>query len=216
MNDTARTVYTYAVQVPYLRLAMQELQEYYELHSIAVTETSSAVITVPIGYTEIVYNGVAPVPALPSDMIEPQQLWERQTGIDPFIPMNKREYLPHYLAGIETNQFIFYVWQSQKIIMLPCIQANDIKIDYIKQLFTPVTNESSQINVINAQTFLQYRTAGLLAEFIERNVPSANSLNALGILALDRATGIAIKGKQNIATRRRPFRSGYKRMGWTT
>lgn len=212
MNDTARTVYNYTVQVPYLQMALQELQEEFELNSIPVTETSSAVINMPAGSDVIVYNGIG-VPSLPDDMVEPLQLWERQEGIDPYVPMFKRDFIPHELEGIETNQFIYWVWQSQEIRVLPANQDNDIKIDYVKQLFTEITDENAQINVINARSFLEYRTAGLLAEFIERNITSANSLNAVALLARDRVVGIGAKGKQNIQTRRRPFRAGYKQRG---
>ena len=216
LNDTAQTVYTYVAQLPYLKIALQELREYYALHNIPVTEEVSAVINIPTGEVAIVYNGLAPTPSLPNDMVEPLQLWERQEGIDPFIPMTKRDFLPHQLEGVETNQFIFYVWQKNEIRFLPANQDNDIKIDYIRQLFTDVVNESSQLNVINAVTFLQYRTAALCAEFIERNKTSSDSLTAYAALALDRATGISVKGTQNIMTRRRPFRAGYKRGGWVT
>lgn len=215
MNDTARTVYTYAVQVPYLNLAMHELREEFELNSVSTVQQTSTIINMPAGAIQITYNAVGQ-PRLPDDMIEPQELWERQEGIDPFIPMTKLDYLPHNLEGMETNQFIYFIWNGQAIQVLPSNQDNDIKIDYIKQLFVPVVNEASIINVINAQSFLEYRTAGLLAEFIERNLTSATSMNNYATLALDRATGIKVKGKQSISTRRRPFRSGYKKMGWMT
>lgn len=215
MNDTAKVTYSYSVQPPYLNMALQELQEYYELHNISVTEEVSAVIQVDIGETEITY-GATLTPALPNDMIMPKQLWERTRNIDPWVPMTRRDFLPHNLEGIQTNMFIFWVFQSQKIKLLASNQNNDIKMDYIRNLFTPVVNESSFINVVNAATFLQYRTAGLMAEFIERNQPTADKLNSYAALAIDRAAGIDIKGKQNIMTRRRPFRGGYKRGGWVT
>lgn len=214
MNDTAMTVYTYTAQVPYLRIAANELQEHYQLNAIPATEVTSISINVPIGQTEIIFNGVAPIPSLPDDFIEPQQLWERPQGIDPYIPMTRREYLPHDLDGTEISQFLYYTWADQKINFLPANQPNDIKIDYIKELFPQIVDQGSIINVINARTFLEYRTAGLLAEFIERNITSANSLNAYAVLALDRATGIGVKGKQAINTRRLPFRSAYKRRGF--
>lgn len=209
MNDPARSVYTYAAQIPYLNLALQELEEEFQLNAVSTTEKTSAVIQVDDGETEIIFNGVG-VPSLPDDMIEPQQLWERNRDINPFISMTKREYLPHYLEGVETGQLGIYVWQDQTIKFLPSNMDNDVKIDYIKQLFTPVTDENSTLNIINAKTFLQYRTAGLLAEFIERNQTSADKLNTYAILAGGRALGINVKGKQNIMTRRRPFRAGYK------
>lgn len=212
MNDNAKTVYTYAKQIPYLRMAMNELEEHFELNEIPSTQLTSAVIQVNAGLTEIIFNGVG-VPTLPDDMIEPNQLWERNRGIDPYTPMNRKDYLPHYLEGVPVSQFNVYVWEDQKIKFLPSTQDNDIKIDYIKELFAQLVDENSFINIINARTFLEYRNAGLLAEFVERNITSANALNAYAALAIDRATGIGVKGKQAITTRRRPFRSGYKRRG---
>lgn len=214
LNDTARTIYTYTALLPYLQIAMQELQEEFQLRNISSSQITSAVLTVPAGTSQIIYNGV-PL-ALPTDMIEPQQLWERPTGIDPFIPMIKRDYIPHQLEGVMVTTFGFYVWENQAIKFLPSNQNNDIKIDYIKELFQPLVDENSPINIINAATFLEYRTAALAAEFIERNQANANSLNTYAVLALDRASGIGIKGKQAISTRRRPFRSAFKKRGFMT
>jgi hypothetical protein len=213
LNDTARTVYTYASVLPYLQIAMQELQECFELNSIAVAQLSSAVIPVNAGVIILNYNVV---PGLPDDMIEPQQLWERERGVDPFVPMAKRDYIPHNLEGTPTGRFSFYVWENQAIKFLECSRDNDIKIDYIKELFTPLVDETSPINVINAATFLEYRTAALCAEFIERNLASSQALNVYAVMALDRATGIGVKGKQTILTRRRPFRAAYKKRGFMT
>lgn len=211
MNDPSRSIYTYTVQVPFLQTAMQELQEFYALHSLPVTENVSAVIQVDAGVTEIGYDGGVSEPELPDDMLEPSQLWERTRDIDPFTPMTRRDYLPHYMEGVETNQFIFYVFQDQLIKLLPSNQDNDIKIDYVKQLFTEITDNTSTINIVGARTYLEFRTAALLAEFIESNDANATKHNGYASLAMDRATGISVKGKQTIMTRRRPFRSGYKR-----
>jgi hypothetical protein len=218
LNDTALTNYTFVAQLPYLQIALQELQESFELNGIPVTQLTSAVIQINAGITEILYNaaGTPTAPKLPDDFVEPQQLWERTRGIDPFVPMTRRDYLPHSLEGVQYNNFLYYVWQDQKILVLPSVQNNDIKIDYIKQLFENLVDENSQINIVNARTFLEYRTAGLCAEFIERNLTSANALNAYAVLGMDRVTGISSKSKQTIMTRRRPFRSGYKRRGWIT
>jgi hypothetical protein len=215
LNDTARTVYTYTAVLPYLQIALQELQEHFELNNIPATQLSSALINIPAGITEIVYNGIG-VPTLPDNMIEPQQLWEREEGIDPYVPMGRRDYIPHNFEGTLTGKFSFYTWENNIIKFLPANRDNDIKIDYIKDLFTPLVDETSLINCINAATFLEYRTAALCAEFIERNLASAGSLNNYAVLALDRATGIGVKGKQTILTRRRPFRAGFKKRGFMT
>jgi hypothetical protein len=212
MNDSQKVTYTYTAQIPYLRIAMNELQELFQLNNIPAAQVTSSVIQVNAGLTEIVFNGVG-VPALPADLIEIQQLWERNRGIDPFLPMTRKDYLPHSLEGIPISMFVYWVWEDQKIKFLASNQNNDIKIDYIKTLFPDLVDQSSLINIINSRTFLGFRTAGLMSEFIERNITSANAHNGYAVLALDRVNGINIKGKQAIQTRRRPFRASFKRRG---
>lgn len=208
MNDPSRTVYTYAVQVPYLQMAMQELQEYFELHNVSVTEKSSAVIQVNAGITEIAYDVGPALPELPDDMIEPVSLWESSRGLNSWAPMTPQSYLSP--NSTPTSQFGGYTWKGQKINFSASNQNNDVKIDYIRQLFTEIVDENSPINIVNARTFLEFRTGGLIAEFIESNDPRSSKLNGYASLAMDRATGITVKGKQSIMTRRRPFRSRYK------
>jgi len=210
-NGGVPTVYTYPAQVPYLRIAMNELQSKYQLNGISSTQVTSAVIDYPAGATTISFGALSS-PALPADLIEPQELWECNSGILPFIPMTKREYLPREMEGIETNRITWWTWSQQQIVTLPSDIDNSIKIDYIGLLFQPVVDQNSVINVINAENWLAFRTAGLMAEFIERNITSANSLNAQAILQADMALGIGVKGKQSIQSRRRPFRSGWKRL----
>ena len=216
LNDPVKGTYPYTVTLPYLKLALQELREHFEQNDIPVTrKTTSPIITMQIGQTTITFDAVG-LPKLPDDFVEPEQLWECPTGTNQWIPMTKRDYLPHYLEQVQQSQFVFYTWNEQQIEFLPANAVIDIKIDYIKELFQSFVDQNSAINVINSQTFLEYRTAALCAEFIERNMESANGLNTYAVLGLDRVTGIGVKGRQNIMTRRRPFRAGYKKRGWMT
>jgi len=214
-NDTARSVYTYVSQVPYINLALQELEEYYQLHGVSVVEEASAIIEVNAGAVAIVYGG-NPVPPgtalrLPDDLIEIQELFESNRGLESWSRMIRRDYLPK--NGIPTNAFGVYAWQSQQIRFNPSNQNNDVKIDYIRRLFAPVIDETSSINVVNARTFLEYRTGALCAFFIGEDKARHDTLNGFASLAIDRSTGITVKGKQTIQTRRKPFRSSYKRRG---
>lgn len=211
LNDVSKTVYTDAAQIPYLNIALQELQEEFELCNVPVTDTASAAITVLAGYTAIAFNAVGPAPALPSDMIEPQILWERPQGINPYVEMTKVDNLPRWMEGTLISQLQWYVWQSQEIRFLPANANIDVKIDYIRQLFTPVVNAASTINVINAATYLQFRTAALSAKYIGENQGRSDELNVSAMGARDRVTGIGAKGRQGMVTRRRPFRQAYKR-----
>ena len=216
MNDTAKSVYTYTVQIPYLNMALLELREYFELNDIPVTSIRSSAISIPAGYSTIAFGAVVPAPALPTDLVEPQQLWERTHNTDPYIPMTRVETLPLSQSGTQIGQFIYYVWKAQKIEFFAANQWNDIKIDYIGEIFTPATGSSSAINVINTQSFLDYRTAALCAKYIGENESRSNELNNSAQVALDRVVGIGSKGRQSIVTRRKPFRAGFRVRGGGT
>lgn len=211
MNDVDKTTYDYDTQIPYLKLALQELQEIYELNSLAVTEKTSEVIPVDEGDTQIEFD-VVNKPKLPDNLIEPLQLWERPRDSNPWTPMTRKDFIPHELAGVETNMFIYWVWQSDKIILLASNQDNDIKIDYIGSLFPKFVQSGTRIPVLNAQNYLAFKTASLMCELIERDAAKAVSLENKAQLSLDRISGITIKSKQSIVARRRPFRSAYKRI----
>ncbi len=213
LNDIDRTTYDYDTQIPYLKLAMQELQEIYELNSLPVTEQSSEAISVVAGVSELLFNAPSQ-PRLPDNLIEPQQLWERNFDTYPWIPMTRKEFMPHSLEGIETNQFMYWVWQQNKIKFLTSNQNNQIKIDYIGSLFPKYVRSDTIIPVQNAVGYLAYKTAELVSDMIEHNDARAQSNGARALLALDRISGITIKGKQQIQTRRRPFRAAYKRVSW--
>lgn len=210
LNDTQKQQYNFVVQIPYLNIALQELQEIFEQNDVAVTAKTSLEITIPVGYDHIAYdNGVNPT--LPDDFIEPQKVWERANGSELYIPMTKVGLLP--LNRTSVGSFSIYVWARQEIRFPTSTRINDIKIDYIRNLFLPIVDENSGINVVNAATFLEFRNAALCAEFIGENKSRADSLSNDAGMAVDRSLGISSKGGQSIITRRRPFRAGYKSRG---
>lgn len=207
LNDQARSIYTYTIQIPYLNLALQELQEFFELNNIPATDTFSTVLAVPAGTTSIGFalTGLS----LPHDLIEPVRLYESRTNS--YSPMNRVDDLPKYED--EVSGFGGYVWQSQEIRFLASNADINIKMDYIRNLFTRVINDESIINIVNAESFLEYRTASLCAFFIGENKTRSDELNGFASLAIDRVIGIGTKGRQVMVTRRQPFRSSYKRGG---
>ena len=215
LNDPARTVYTYAAQLPYLQMAAQELEEYFEQNNIPVTNDSSAVIEVDSGITQIGFEDYTPPPNnLPNDLVEIRQLWYSPRGQDQWLPMTKRDYLPHYLETSVMNALTYYTWNDQMIEFLPSDTDNDIKIDYIKPIFPEIVDENTILGLINGKTFLEYRTAGLCARFVGENPTRATELDGDALMASDRATGIGTKGRQSIPVRRRPFRASFKRRGY--
>lgn len=212
LNDTAREIFTYDAQLPYLQMALDELQESFELNSIPVTTKSSTVIEVDEGVTEITPIEGNP-PNYPSDLIEIEQLWEREQGTDnAFIPMTKCNFLPHYMENQLVSNLIWWSWEEQIIKFLGATQDNEVKLDYVKAIFpdTDTINQNTVIGIMNSRSFLQFRTAGLCAEFIGENPTRAASLNNAAVMAGERSMGISIKAKQAVVKRRRPFRASWK------
>lgn len=211
LNDQNRAIYTNTVLLPYLNIALAELQEVFELNNIPVTNKTSATINVPAGTTSI---GFTTTPALPADLVEIQELFESQEGQNAWIPVAKRNYLtPYYLGSTQITMFGVWAWMEQAIKVNAAIVDIDLKLDYIKFLFEPVVigDINDDNTIINTDTFFIYRVAGLAAEFIGENKTRADTLNAFGVASLDRSLGISVKGQQSIPIRRRPFRAQFKR-----
>jgi len=213
-NDAAQTVYTDEACLPYLNMALDELQEVMEENNIPLTNEVSSILSITAGTTIIAFTGTTPT--LPSNLIEIQQLWEKPAGSsDPFIPMQRMEFVPLYMNGQTYSNFMLWAWVDNEI-HLPTVNRDiDLKLDFIKSVF-PTPLQMSDVDVEmglkfkNIKTYLGYKTASLCSMYIGVNETRAMTLNSQAETALERALNIPTKGKQAIATRRRPFRASYK------
>lgn len=197
LNDSAKGLYTYDIQMPYLNMALQDLRKDLQLNNSPVTDTNSVAILIPIGTTEIPFYAVSPAPKLPVDLIEIQKVWYSNDGLD------------------DTWSFANnWTWESNKIILNASTTPYYLKIQYIRNLFTDVNNPTDPIEVLNADSYLQFRTAGHLAMYVAENPTRAGTLYNEAGNALDKMLGIDNKGKQRIFTRRLPFRNSYKNRGY--
>lgn len=216
MNDTARTVYTYDAQLPYLQMALDELQEEFELNNIPITNNMTVDgISFPVGTAYISPKdgvGAGPAPNYPENLVEIQQLWERLfDSSEPFIRVKETEFLPHELDDLPTSELQWWTWEGQRIKTIGATTAREIKIDYIGKLFPNNITTETLIGIINARSFLQYKTAALCSQFIGENPTRAQELNNFAEMSRDRAIGIGVKSKQSFPVRRRPFMAAYKR-----
>lgn len=214
MNDSSQSLYTNTVCLPFLNLALDELQEIYELNGLPITNETSAAITIKAGVSKI---GFDTTPALPSDLVEIQQLWESGTGLNQWTPMIKKETIPHYLEdGTTISMFLIWCLEGGRVQLVAANQDNDLKIDYTSSVFkTPIQIKDINVNLpfTNIKTYLEYKTAALMAMFIAENESRAVALDTLSGTALSRALGIPVKGMQSVVTRRRPFRHSFKHRG---
>jgi len=213
MNDIAQEEYTDNNCLPYFNIALADCQEIFQLNDIPSTHEVSTVIDVAAGVTNI---GFSTTPALPSNLVEIKNVWERLSETNPYSWVKRLEFLPLSWEGITVNSFGAFAFVDQELHFPESVQDNQIKLDYLKDIFSPVDANDVDIDIpiIRAQSYIQYRTAALCAFFIGENSERAGVLQSEAEKALDRSIGISTKGRQNIRTRRQPFRAAFKRVNY--
>lgn len=193
LNDIDKTTYDYDTQLPYLKLALQELQEVFELNSLPITEQSSGTIPITTRTSVIEFNAVGPL-RLPDNLIEIQRIWE---------------WVGTFWNPVARGA---WVWKNNQLNFFSPYQSAEIKIDYIGSLFPKYLRADTILPVQNAIGYLAYKTAELISDMVEHNDARASTNHARAEASLDRINGITVKAKQSIVARRRPFRAGYKRV----
>ena len=223
-NDTQQQEYTDEACLPYLNIALDELQELFEENNIPLTNEDSAPLTVDSSTATVTDNQViiafsGTLPLLPANLVEIQQIWESNDNGNTWIPMSKKDFIPHSIETLQLSSFGEWAWVNNEIHLPPATSVILLKLDYIKSIFnTPIGIEDINIDLgesfKNIKTHLGYATAALCSMFIGENETRAAALKGKADEAIERALNIPIKGRQAITTRRRPFRASYKSRGW--
>jgi hypothetical protein len=209
LNDTAKQLYTYTAQTPYLQLAYEELQDELQQNNIAMSNNASSALTVPVGTTSLTQSTT---PAYPSDMISIQEIKERLSGSDDgYLPIVKVEFLPQGVT--EGESLGVWSWQEQTIKFVGATTIRQIIIEYIAAPFSAITGSTSSVAYFQAKRFLEFRTAALCAMYIGENPTRAGALENDANKALENLVNLGVKEKQVMPARRRPFLAGYKAGG---
>jgi len=207
LNDKNLTIFTYASQIPFLNIALDDLQEVLQANNVAITNQTNTSVVVTAGVLTI--GGGGGDPALPNGLIEIQRLWERLNGSsDDYIPMVRKEFLP--LSVTQTTSLIYWAWMDQVIKFIGATSDRQIRIDYIGNVIPKIADENDNIDILGSLSFLTYRTASLCAQYVGENEKRAGLLNAEANSSIDKLLSINTKSRQAITTRRRPFMAGYK------
>jgi len=208
LNDSAKSIFTYTAQLPYLNIAQDELQETMEQNNVPMTNEKSSILVVTTAMTDI---GGGTGPALPTDLIEIRGAYERLSGSsEDFQIMSRVDFLPPFTQL--TESLIYWTWQQQIIYFLGATTNRDVRLDYIGAVMPTLTSTlgADNIALFNAKSFLAYRTAALCAQFIGENLTRAQELDQFAVMAMDRFLGINTKGRQASPVRRRPFMAAAK------
>jgi len=241
LNDPSKTDYTYAVQIPYLNMAIEQFSDLMAEANAPLTNMISfhyslTPIIVKAGQNYIVYPeyeqpGIPSDfwPRLPPELVEVQEVEER-----PYVPRNLAIGGLPVILGSEnadfgtytklprkefvevrprTNSLQYWVYENMTIRTNPATIDMEVVIKYIYQGIPYIVNENTVITYVGSRTYLSYKTAALCAMFIGENETRAAVLESEAEKAVDRAIAIGNKGRQQIVTRHKPFRAAYKMRG---
>lgn len=202
LNDPAKTQFTYAVMIPYLNVAIDELQEEMELAGLSTTRGYAT------GYA-INAGAVAITTPLPTNMVEFQNLYEKPSGApsSDYSEIMKVEWLPDVPVG---NALNYWTYQEGQVRFTPANSNRDVKIEYIGAIQALIAAAGDLITILNSRSFLAYRTAALIARFVGENPSRADQLDAMAIPARDKVIGVGVKANQGMPVRRAPFMAAYK------
>lgn len=221
MNDSAQVNYTMEALLPYFNMAVEELFQRMEENNIPITnQTTSPFITVTAGLTEIPFYSTTQTVLLPPDLVEPTAIWESNDTGTTWTPMGKVDKInPNIQFNQNLSSFGTYEWLGDRIKVPQASGDIIIQIDYIRRLIKiPLVIEQIALPIqTDAILFLAHKTAALCAALVAQNETRAQELQELSEQAIEREMNIPTKGRQNIATRRKPFRLAFKswrRGGW--
>jgi hypothetical protein len=195
LNDPSKSRFTYAVMTPMLKRAWKELQLELHLNDVPVLFELTTSITVAIGNTS--FGG-----DLPSDIVEPIQLEERNDGSsDDYAPMERREYIT---VGPKSDSLLIWAWREEVIEFLGANTARDVRMRYLKSM-TPVTDENTALPILDSDLYLAPKVASYVAKYIGENFERGRELDAEARSNVDKIIRRNIKKRQRMTARRRSF-----------
>lgn len=200
LNDSGKSLFTYDVQLPYLKMADDDLG--IELLSNEAAELDQV--------CDINVNAGSVLLSLPCNFFLPIKLEERaqtSTNDDDFIDMEEKSFEP----SIQQSETLrYWSFRNNKVNFIGATVNQTVRLKF-KRTLSSVTDFSVVEEVAKAKNFLAARTAALVSEFVGSNKVRADSLNAQAIIYLEKLTSVLVKNNQGNRIRRKPFRVPYYR-----
>lgn len=217
LNDAAGNLFTDGVLLPYVNSAYRKLQRALAIVQSGtflvdnVTVVVPAVSAVDPSVQVAVTDATAPPNQLPTDLLVPVKLRERQNGsTEDFIEMvdlTRRGGLPSRPQG---QRLSVWEWRADGLYFIGATQDNQVRIRYVKA-FPDLADATSNVLIRNAQEAIAYLAAAMAA--MARGSPLAEKWAQAGDDALEDLVQSATHQAQEGARRRRPY-SFRRRYAW--
>lgn len=200
LNDAGKSMFTYATQLPYLRIAYKDMDQQLTLSGLELNLISEAEITVLAGATAL---------GLPSSFFVPISLQEKlpaETN-DKYYPIDERKDISA-LNEVATNTLRYWDFRHNCINFIGATVDRKVRLVYWRTL-PDIVDQATQSEIRGGQNFLAFRTAELCSRYIlgasarERS----DNLRMESQIAGEQLVALYVKNDQGNRVRRKPFRT---------
>lgn len=230
LNDSAANVFSDAVLLPYSNISYRQVQRALSVNggplfiSDNLQFTLAQVVTIDpslqTSLTDVGYNNgtvVSNPPQLPTDLLEPEKIWERPTGSNSdFIEMTDLTEGGGLTSLPQGATLGVWEWRSDGIYFRGATQSTDIRLRY-KKAYPDLTQASDPILIRNSADCIGFNTAALAA--MARGSPLSDKWSQAGEQALEALVQASTRREQQRVRRRQSFSSrsgGYSGgQGWS-
>mgnify|MGYP001558319114 CR=1 FL=1 len=203
LNDVSAKLYTNTVLLPALRKAYRELQQNLRDNSISTSREASAALTVLASSVPFSLT-FSSSPAIPADLLYPIKLDEKfqNQGDESYVSLKEKDWSPDITPS---DRLQFWAWNEDQLKFVGVINTVILRIKYWKGL-AAIVDSTTDIPILDCETFLAARTAALAAYSIGGKLDKASILQSDASEALELLIGTSVKNRQGLPVRRRPFR----------
>lgn len=199
LNDANQLVYTSTVLLPFLNMAIDEVDEELAIYEISPLKKDSLTIEVDSGDTQL--------DEMPTDFVEAITLYERPLGSSgEWREVSEvREIYNNYAVNTNTEILQWSV-RGSTILINPPSSDREVQLDYIRGL-TEAAGAVTTIDIEVSRRLLALLTARNAARDLGNSPTKANSFEADIARARDRLTRRLQKNSQtSMGVRRLPYR----------
>lgn len=195
LNDSSQLVYTSAILLPFVNMALEELEEELQVYNVDPLRVESITILVAIGDTVLTQ--------MPTDYIEAVALYERLQGSsDAWMPVRETDWVDVNLTESET--ILNWASRGGQIRITPPIGDREVQLKYLKGL-TEATSTGTALDIAGSLRFLGLVTARNAARDLGNSINKANSYEPDIQRAKDRLVRRLENEQQALGVRRRPY-----------
>jgi len=206
LNDASRLTFTYTIQIPWLKRAINQFTDELAVNSIKLLNKTGVVVYPVVGATTTI--------AMPPDCLIPTKLEERALGSsDAWIPMTE---VGSISANSNIGQSSFLIWAFQgtllnsvPVIDVPTITGlKEIRVTYERFLpYSGITSASDFTTALTIQSkgFLASKVAEFISRFVLANKQRADELKPESGMCLHKIVQVWTRNKQNKPVRHTRF-----------